>query len=212
MSGVTEEAILCMQHCCNQMNIFFTNFPEICPLCGQSLKSCSLIIPPFRIPSPFVAQNTVSGVLLVKPTKGSFLRDYKSGDDLHVGIVAANGEVYNFDELGLHTDSSDWEQCLAVSVNDVCIFNSEHWNSKLQWMSCSGLWTSKEYDEHNNNCFNFALSFLNHFLPTNMKPLQKQDFCKDFILPLTTKAAQYIDLFRRIQQGGGVFVERSRWK
>ena len=74
MSGVTEEAVLCMQHCSNQKNIFFTKFPEICPLCGQSLKSCSLIIPPFRIPSPFVAQNNVAGVLLVKPTKGSFLR------------------------------------------------------------------------------------------------------------------------------------------
>ena len=74
MSGITEEAVLCMQHCSNQMNIFFTKFPDACPLCGQSLESCSLIIPPFRIPSPFVEQNNVSGVLLVKPTKGSFLR------------------------------------------------------------------------------------------------------------------------------------------
>ncbi|XP_020626230.1 MKRN2 opposite strand protein-like [Orbicella faveolata] len=145
MSGVTEEAVLCMQHCSNQMNIFFTKFPEMCPLCGQSLKSCSLIIPPFRIPSPFVAQNNVSGVLLVKPTKGSFLRDYKSGDDLHVGIVATNGKVYNFDEIGLHADSTNWEQCIAVSVNvDVCVSNSEHWDSKLRQMLCSGLWTYKE--------------------------------------------------------------------
>ena len=74
-SVVTEKAILCMQHCSNQLNIFFTKFPETCPLCDQSLKSCSLIIPPFRIPSPFVAQHNASGVrLLVKPTKGSFLR------------------------------------------------------------------------------------------------------------------------------------------
>lgn len=74
MSEVTEEAVLCMQHCSNEMNIFFTKFPETCPLCGQSLKSCSLIIPPFRVPSPFVTQSNVSCVLLVKPTKGSFLR------------------------------------------------------------------------------------------------------------------------------------------
>jgi len=74
MSEVTEEAVLCMQHCSNEMNIFFTKFPETCPLCGHSLKSCSLIIPPFRVPSPFVTQINVSCVLLVKPTKGSFLR------------------------------------------------------------------------------------------------------------------------------------------
>ena len=74
------------------------------------------------------------------------------------------------------------------------------------------LFPCSRYNEHSNNCFDFALSFLNHYLPTTMKPLQKQDFCKDFILPLTTKAAQYIDLYRRIQQGGGVFVERSRWR
>ena len=74
MSEVTEEAVLCMQHCSNEMNIFFTKFPETCPLCDQSLKSCSLIIPPFRVPSPFVTQSNVSCVLLVKPTKGSFLR------------------------------------------------------------------------------------------------------------------------------------------
>ena len=68
------------------------------------------------------------------------------------------------------------------------------------------------YDEQSNNCFDFALSFLSHFLPTSKKALQKQDFCRDFIVPLTTKAAQYIDLYRRIQQGGGVFVERTRWR
>lgn len=66
------------------------------------------------------------------------------------------------------------------------------------------------YDEHNNNCYDFALSFLNQILPMNLEPFQKQDFCKDFIAPSTTKAAYYIDLYRRVQQGGGVSVERCR--
>ncbi|XP_078374184.1 MKRN2 opposite strand protein-like [Oculina patagonica] len=211
MSEATEDAVLCMQHCTNQTNIFFTKFPETCPLCGISLKCCSLIIPPFRVPSPFVSQNNVSCVLLVKPTKGSFLRDYKSGDDLHVGIAASNGKVYNFDERGLHADGTDWEQCIAVSVDDIYVSSPEDWDSKLQQMYCSGQWTSKEYDEHSNNCYDFTLSFLNQFLPTNKKPFQKPDFCKDFIVPWTTKAAYYIDLYRRVQQGGGVSVERSRW-
>ena len=71
-------------------------------------------------------------------------RDYTSGDDLHVGILATNGKVYNFDELGLHADSNNWEQCIGVSVNEVCVTNSEQWDSKLQQMYCSGLWSSKE--------------------------------------------------------------------
>ena len=60
-----------------------------------------------------------------------------------MGIVATNGKVYNFDELGLHADSINWGQCVAVSV-DVCVSNTEHWDSKLQQMLYSGLWTSKE--------------------------------------------------------------------
>ena len=46
-----------------------------------------------------------------------------------------------------------------------------------------------------------------------MKPkLQKANFCKDFIVPWTTKAAHYIDLYRRIQQRGGISVEKiQRW-
>lgn len=52
--------------------------------------------------------------------------------------------VYNFDEQGLHADSTNWEQCISVSVNDICVSSGEDWDSKLQQMYCSGLWTSKE--------------------------------------------------------------------
>ena len=69
------------------------------------------------------------------------------------------------------------------------------------------------YDEIKNNCYDFALSFLNELLLMDMKPkLQKANFCKDFIVPWTTKAAHYIDLYRRIQQRGGISVEKiQRW-
>lgn len=213
MSVIEEDAVRCMQHCSNQWNIFFTKFPETCPICGKALRSCPLIIPPFRVPCPFVSQRNVSCVFLVKPTRGSFLRDYKTGDDLHVGIVASNGMVYNFDELGLHADRTNWEQCIVVSIKNVIHFSrseSEIWDSKLQEMHMSGLWTPKEYEENNMNCYDFALSFLNQLLPTNTEPLQKSDFCKTFIVPWTTKAAHYIDLYRRVRSGGGISVERGQ--
>ena len=43
-----------------------------------------------------------------------------------------------------------------------------------------------------------------------MEPFKKLDFCKNYILPWTIRAAQYIDLFRRVQDAGGVAVERCR--
>ncbi|KAM7447363.1 protein of unknown function (DUF4796) [Porites harrisoni] len=209
MSAVERDVVRCMQHCTNKMNIFFTNFPDTCPICSKSLNSCSLIIPPFRVPCPFVSQRNVSRVILVKPTRGSFMRDYKSGDDLHIGVATSNGAVYNFDELGLHADTTDWEQCIVASMSDIYFSRSDIWDSKLQQMLLSGVWTSKEYDEIKNNCYDFALSFLNELLLMDIKPkLQKANFCKDFIVPWTTKAAHYIDLYRRIQQRGGISVEK----
>ena len=69
----------------------------------------------------------------------------------------------------------------------------------------------RRYDEISNNCYDFALSFLNELLPLDMKPkLEKANFCKDFILPWTTKAACYIDLFRRVKQRGGISVEKNQ--
>lgn len=210
MNEDTEDKILCMQHCTNQMNIFFSEFPETCPLCGKSLKGCSLIIPPFRVPSPFMSQNDISCSFVVKPTKGSFLREYKSGDNLHVGITSSNRMVYNFDELGLHADRTGWEQCIVISITEIKEFTSELWDSRLKQMCCSGLWTSEKYDEDNNNCYDFALGFLNQFLPTNIEPFKKLEFCKNYILPWTRRAAQFIDLYRRVQDGGRVAVERCR--
>ena len=52
--------------------------------------------------------------------------------------------VYNFDEQGLHADRAGWEQCVIVSISEIHDSSSEHWDSKLQQMYCSGLWTSKE--------------------------------------------------------------------
>ena len=74
MNSAEYNPVLCMQHCTNQFNIFFTNFPEFCPICGLSLRSCSLLIPPFRLPSPFVSNISAPCSVLVKPTDGTFLR------------------------------------------------------------------------------------------------------------------------------------------
>ena len=71
-------------------------------------------------------------------------RDYKTGDDLHVGITASNKLVYNFDELGLHADRTNWEQCIGVNISNIQFSKSEIWDSKLQEMHMSGSWTFKE--------------------------------------------------------------------
>lgn len=52
--------------------------------------------------------------------------------------------MYNFDELGLHADTTDWEQCIVASMSDIYFSRSDIWDSKLQQMLWSGVWTSKE--------------------------------------------------------------------
>ena len=93
----------------------------------------------------------------------------------------------------------------GVEVGCFQTFGAEIYRSCLKVYSFLFLF---RYEENNNNCYDFALSFLNQLLPTNTEPLRKADFCKDFIVPRTTKAACYIDLYRRVHQVGGVSVER----
>jgi len=79
MNCQNAERIMCMQHCIQDKNIFFIEFPSICPICGVCLQNCELIVPPFCVPSPFLSASCsdLCCCLLVKQTKGGFLRYQK---------------------------------------------------------------------------------------------------------------------------------------
>ena len=80
--------IRCFRHCSTLKNVYCLVIPESCNICGAHLKSCAYLLPPFCVPSPFsfhlstlVDSPQVSSFqplkphsLVVKPTKGDFLR------------------------------------------------------------------------------------------------------------------------------------------
>ena len=80
--------IRCFRHCSTLKNVYCLVIPESCSICGAHLKSCAYLLPPFCVPSPFsfhlstlLNSPHVSSFqaikpysLVVKPTKGDFLR------------------------------------------------------------------------------------------------------------------------------------------
>ena len=68
-------------------------------------------------------------------------RDYKNGDDLHVGVSASEGTVYNYDERGLHCDMIGWNQCVAVNIATRICDVDKNWDTSLKAMLASGVWS-----------------------------------------------------------------------
>ena len=60
---------------------------------------------------------------------------------------------------------------------------------------------------NDNNCYDFVLSFLNQLVKHNGEHLTKQNFCRNYVVPVTTKAAKYINLYRKVA-GSGITVEK----
>lgn len=206
MAGVGEEneRMFCMRHCTPDCNIFFLSFPPCCPVCNAELNNCSLIIPPFRVPSTFVSRQSAVCKILLRPTDGNFLRDYRNGDNLHIGINNSKGVVFNYDERGLMMDREGWSQCVAVNV----VPNGRHevfaqdWDKELEASTRTGLWSAARYEHESNNCYDYVLDVLNKLFPKHERFSNKKTFCRVYVIPATTRAAQYITLFREVLEKG----------
>ena len=64
------------------------------------------------------------------------------------------------------------------------------------------------YDPTLHNCYDFVLTFLRDILPECPEFVDKETFCNTHIVPRTTKAAQYIDLYRNVVDNG-LFVSKT---
>ena len=67
-------SIRCMRHCSSDYNIFYVNFPVVCPICKDKLEGSFLVLPPFCLPCPFVSTRISPYSIVVKPTEGCFLK------------------------------------------------------------------------------------------------------------------------------------------
>ncbi|CAB4066565.1 KPNA5_6 [Lepeophtheirus salmonis] len=213
LSPLFEEKILCFEHC--RVQTFALTLPEKCTQCRTKLTECSMNIPPFEVPSPFSKARDYPCSVVLKPTQGDFLKDYRNGTNLHIALTDSRGTVVEYDEEGIHQDrTKQWNRCIVL---DLCDISSEltsdpdwgeYWDMILyEFLSASPVWTVDTYDELNHNCFEFVLSFLRALKQNPFSSLSrnKVKFCERFILPKTTVAAKYIALYRKIIQSGGAF-------
>eukprot|EP00094_Tigriopus_californicus_P004770 TCALIF_04590-PA protein Name:"Similar to C3orf83 Putative uncharacterized protein C3orf83 (Homo sapiens)" AED:0.13 eAED:0.13 QI:0/0.25/0/0.8/1/1/5/0/497 len=202
--------IVCFEHC--GQRVFCLDVPQICPGgCGTALKDCDFLLSPFQLPSPFSKAVEYPCSIAIKPTEGTFLRDYRSGHNLHIGLTDSQGKVHEFAEYGLHSDSNDnWHQCIVINllakefhpvISDDPDWK-EYWDWTLAQVLASGQWNTNTYHRDEMNCFDFVLTFLRSLRqePFSSLARDKVDFCQRVILPKTSLAGKYIRLFRKLEE------------
>ncbi|XP_032776712.2 MKRN2 opposite strand protein isoform X2 [Daphnia magna] len=117
--STSSDSLLCFQHC-EKVNIFCFMVPYNCPKCRSDLSGTDMAIPPFRIPNPLTCEpNNFS--LVIKPTFGSFIRDFKRGDLLHIALSNSKSIIFEFNENGISSSSAsshlNWTNFLCISLS-----------------------------------------------------------------------------------------------
>ncbi|XP_067907926.1 MKRN2 opposite strand protein-like isoform X3 [Heterodontus francisci] len=188
-----ENRVIMFRHC--EKPIYCFNIPEQCPICGLSLLGRRLEDAPVSIPNSFVDGHHEKCSFLIKPTKGSFLREYDGRSDLHVGISNTSGVVYNYIETGVQRDNCGWEECVCVPLVQPDMYSLiNQWDLYLEQFSTADLWLPNRsstppcflpfipvdncigwcsaeswYNECEHNCYSYALTFINRVLAVQSK-------------------------------------------
>ncbi|KAM8799865.1 MKRN2 opposite strand protein [Eudromia elegans] len=192
-------AVVRLRHC--GPDIFCRRVPERCPACGRPLHAAALPAAPVRLPSPFCRGHSQRGAFLLRPAGGAaFLGGYDGAGDLHVGISSSRGIVYNYDEEGIHRDEMGWEQCISVPLVQPDMFGLLHqWDKLLEEFSAGENWLPHRYEEHEHNCYTYALAFINSVLTAQGKQhMSKSEFTEKFVIPQTKRASKYITLHQEL--------------
>ena len=102
LSSVPQENILCFEHC--DKKVICVKLPDSCPVCQTSITQCKLKMPPFKLPSPFSRAQDHPCTIVIKPTNGDFLNDYRNHGNLHIAVTNSKGFVIEYDMEGIHRD------------------------------------------------------------------------------------------------------------
>ncbi|XP_053456070.1 MKRN2 opposite strand protein isoform X1 [Nycticebus coucang] len=195
-------------HC--EKSIYSFSAPQRCPLCGQALGSQRLEEAPVSIANPFTNGHQEKYCFLLRPTQGTFLREYDGRSDLHVGITNTNGVVYNYNMHGVQRDDSGWEQSISIPLLQPNMYGlMDQWDKYLEDFSTSGPWLPHRYEEDRHNCYSYALTFINCVLTTEGKvQLDKSEFTERYVVPRTRLASKYITLHRAVEEQGFYVTDR----
>lgn len=191
-------------------------------LCRRSVKRLSCL------PYPFCAPQSIDHDLLLIPSRGTFLNDFNNRTGLHIGISSGSGTVVEYDRTGIKLSDviqdDRWQQCLRLKFIENLMFeasidDNHHlhslWIKSIEVLISNKCeWNSQAYHSDHNNCFDFALNFINILLnfmdvaklASNLSEIRNKTsdkivFCRIFVLPQTQQAARYISLYRKLSQG-----------
>uniref|UniRef100_A0A0N5AKX5 LRAT domain-containing protein n=1 Tax=Syphacia muris TaxID=451379 RepID=A0A0N5AKX5_9BILA len=202
---------------CDYRAIIYCSFIsslEKCPKCQQiqqpnsssdAEKSECTIQTPLTInllPNPFISDTSCSVVL--KPTKGTF-KEFKTGDDLHIGIANSFGIVYSYWNNGITAETAAWSN--AVSV---CKLNQETTDKLLEefiqqnWNKFS----SQRYKSSTWNCFDFVSSFCEYAV-SDFKNSAKSKLTVNHVQPMLQTVMRYCLLLKRVEANKGFYVLQS---
>ncbi|XP_038596099.1 MKRN2 opposite strand protein [Tachyglossus aculeatus] len=195
-------SLIKLSHCGKA--IYCGSVPRACPLCGLGLGSLKLEDAPLSIPSPLANGHRQRCAFLLKPTEGTFLRDYNGSSDLHVGITSTNGIVYNYNEKGVRRDGAGWEQSVSVPLVQPDLYGLlGRWDDYLEEFSATDDWLADRYSGDQHNCYSYALKFINWMLTLEgRRQLTRDEFIEQFVVPRTRKASKFITLYQAIEDHG----------
>ena len=101
-STTGQENILCFEHC--EKKVFCVKLPDTCPVCQIAITQCNFKLPPFKLPTPFSRAQDHPCSIVIKPTNGDFLKDYRNHGNLHIAVTNSKGFVIEYDMEGIHRD------------------------------------------------------------------------------------------------------------
>nr|XP_009939254.1 PREDICTED: MKRN2 opposite strand protein [Opisthocomus hoazin] len=114
--------------------------------------------------------------------------------------LRAAGVVYNYDEEGVHRAETGWEQCISIPLVQPDMFGLlQQWDKLLEEFSAGEDWLPHRYDEHDHNCYTYALAFVNSVLTAQGKQqMSKSEFTERFVIPRTKQASRYLTLHQEL--------------
>ncbi|NWR77509.1 MKROS protein, partial [Centropus unirufus] len=110
------------------------------------------------------------------------------------------GVVYHYNEEGIHRAGTGWEQCISIPLVQPDMFGLlQQWDELLEEFSGGEAWLPHRYEEHDHNCYTYALAFINSILTAQGKRcMSKSEFTERFVIPQTKKASKYITVHREL--------------
>lgn len=165
-----------VSHSCETHTAYFLQYPSTCTTCGAELSAHHVS----KLESSLVSSAAAPRSIVIRPTVGSF-HNYRHDMLLHVGITNSKGHVFNFDAGGCHIEPV-WVECITVPL-EASHLSDTHWDQRLQQHHNSEQTRKTTYPYHSlsNNCYDYAIRFLNSINFEGKSNHSKDDIVSRFI-------------------------------